>query len=129
MPKRLSLPGGSFLEVTERDEQRELEERRERLTQKLEADLAHSLESIMVDPEEFERDLMRNVDSSLSPFLDPNRPEDLRAEQALERRAGPAIVARLKRNMQAAAGKEEQARERGTIGQLFGPTGHPLEDY
>jgi len=129
MPKRLSLPGGSFLEVSERDEQRELEDRRERLNQKLERDLARELETCMVDPEEFERDLLRNVDPTLSRYLDSSRPEDLRAEQALERRAGPAIVARLKRNMQRAAGIEEQRRERNMIGQLFAPSGRPLEDW
>lgn len=127
MAKRIVLPGGSFLDVIEEDDQADAETRRKRLEQRLEADLVHELENAMVDPEEFERDLLSNVDPNLSPFLSGS--EDLRAEQALERRAGPAITAALRRGMQRAAAKEDESRSRATIGHLFGPSGRPLEDW
>jgi hypothetical protein len=124
------LPGGSFLDVSDQDDEAELEARHKRLENRMETELGELMQGVMVDPDAFEQDLLRNVDPALSPFLDSRRPEDLRAERHLERRAGPAIAASLKRSLREAASDEEQSRQKGTIGQLFGPDDRPLgEDW
>jgi hypothetical protein len=124
--KRLALPGGSFLDVDDRDPQREAERDQREFDDKRLEGFVSLLENEIADPEAFADDLRRNVDPQLGDHLRGN--ENVSAEHFLERRARPSIFAGLQKDYQEALSQEAINQTQGTLGQLLDPHGRAFED-
>lgn len=101
MPKRLSLPGGSFLEIDESEDDRDL--RRERLEGRIRRQLEEGFSGL--DPDAFAAELQGSVNDSLAPYLHPR--EDPIAEVYLENAARPRIEGQLRRLLQEEASETD----------------------